>query len=76
MNIVKMFNTDHYRDRIKDSIPIDELVGILQKMPNDPKYIQTSLNAGIVGGVIKIALQESSMQQRIIIDRITSDILI
>ena len=47
-----LFDVKHFIDRIKALIPVDDVVGALEKLPID----EISQNAGTYGGIFKIAL--------------------
>ena len=47
-----LFDVKHFINRIKELIPVDDVVETLERLPID----QISENAGTYGGIIKIAL--------------------
>jgi uncharacterized protein YjbI with pentapeptide repeats len=52
-----MFNLKRYIEKFKKFVDVDEVVKLLEKLPNDPALQQISQNAGLVGGIINIGLQ-------------------
>lgn len=51
-----LFDIKRFIGRMKELIPVDDVVNTLEKLPTDPTFRQISENAGTIGGIIKIAL--------------------
>jgi hypothetical protein len=51
-----LFDIKRFIDKFRELIPTEDVVSILEKLPDDPTLNQISENAGTVGAVIKIAL--------------------
>ncbi len=51
-----LFDFQRFIDKIKNSVPIDDVIDMLEKLPSDPTFRHISENAGTIGGAIKITL--------------------
>ena len=51
-----MFDIKRFVGKFRELIPTDDVVSILEKLPDDPTLNQISESAGTVAGIIKIAL--------------------
>ncbi len=52
--------------KIKELVPMDDVITVLEKLPNNPTLNKISENAGTIGGTIKIVLHitKKFMKQR------------
>jgi hypothetical protein len=58
---MELFDIKRFIGKIRESIPLDDVVSILEKLSKDPTLNKISENAGTVGGIIKIALHITEM---------------
>jgi len=52
-----LFDLKRFIDKFKQKVNIDEIIRILEKLPQDPSLQQVSQNAGFVGGILKVGLE-------------------
>jgi hypothetical protein len=52
-----MFDVEHFINKLKEVVETDEIIRIIEKLPNDPSLKEISSNAGLFGGIIKVGLK-------------------
>lgn len=67
----KALDVGHFITKIKELIPMDDVISVLEKLPADPTLKDISKDAPFVGGSIKIALHiiEKVYEKKIPVDK-------